>query len=65
MDYEYIISGGFDLSAPDWALKKVRRLSRTGEAETLPDLNVGRFLHACGQFVNNEGVSVSFIYIEL
>ena len=33
-----------------------------GEAETLAELNVARYHHACGQFVNDEGVTVRFIY---
>ena len=38
----------------------------TGETEDLlPDLNMGRYWHACEKFVNDEGATVSSTYIEL
>ena len=54
-----IITGG------EQTMKIVTKYSSSGVAETLPDLNVGRRSHACEKFVNSEGVTVSFIYIEL
>ena len=37
------------------------RFSRTGEAETLPQLNVGRYDHACSSYLNDEGDHVRLI----
>ena len=58
-DDTYVITGGY------YSQKKVTRYSRTGETETLPELNYGRFGHACEKFVNDEGATVSSTYIEL
>ena len=60
-----MVTGGFETdleTAPTLALKTVTRYTKTGEAETLAELNVARYEHACGQFVNDEGVTVRFIY---
>ena len=46
-------------------MKKVTRYSRTGDTKTMPELNIGRYLHACEKFVNDEGATVSSTYIEL
>ena len=43
------------------ALKTVTSYSRTGDAETLPQLNVGRYNHACGSYLTDEGDNVRFI----
>ena len=56
-----MITGGFDKSLSERGLKTVTRYSRTGEAETLPELNVVRWFHACGSFLNDEGNNVRFI----
>ena len=59
---EFVITGG-----RPWrrlALKTVTRYSRRGmyqvTTETLPDLIVGRFRHACGSFITEEGENVRF-----
>ena len=64
----FVITGGLDRSYPglDRAhprrnLKTVTRYRRTGQTETLAPLNVGRFLHACGSYLNDEGDNVRFI----
>ena len=39
----------------------VTRLSQTGKVETLPELIEGRYRHACGSFITDEGDYVRFI----
>ena len=56
-----MITGGFDKSLSERGLKTVTRYSRTGEAETLPELNVVRWFHACGSYLTDEGDNVRFI----
>ena len=56
-----MVTGGWDKSSPGRFLKKVTRYSRTGEAETLPELNVGRSHHACGFYLTDQGDEVRFI----
>ena len=46
-------------------MKKVTRYTKTGDHKTMPDLNHGRWRHACEKFVNDEGATVSSTYIEL
>ena len=58
-DTHYVITGG-----PD-SKKKVTRYTRTGDTKTMPELNIGRYYHACEKFVNDEGATVSSTYIEL
>lgn len=42
-------------------MKKVIIYDIVGEVdESLPDLTEGRYGHACGKFVSEEGISVSF-----
>ena len=36
------------------------RYIRTGQAETLPPLNVGRYNHACGSYLTDQGDIVRF-----
>ena len=52
---KFVITGGYP------SLKTVTRYSRTGETETLPQLNVGRDRHACGSYLTDEGDNVSSI----
>ena len=54
-----MVTGGYDRSGS--ALKIVTRYTRTGEAETLPQLNVARYHHACGSYLTDEGDMVRFI----
>ena len=39
--------------------QRVTQYSLTGKMTRLPDLNERRFDHACSQFVDNDGVTVS------
>ena len=54
----FTITGGMARSQPGDALRTVTRYRRTGEAETLPQLNVGRYHHACGSFRTDGGGNV-------
>ena len=56
-----MVTGGYDYSSPGMALKKVTSYTRTGEALTLAQLNVGRYTHACGSYLTDEGDMVRFI----
>ena len=58
---KFVITGGYGASSPDDVLKTVTRYSRTGETESLPQLNVGRTSHACGSYLSEEGDMVRFI----
>ena len=49
---EVIITGG------SYSLTKVTSYRMNGESTSLPDLNTGRDLHACGRFTNSEGATV-------
>ena len=42
-------------------LQTVTRYSRTGQTESLPQLNVGRYYHACGSYLTDEGDNVRFV----
>ena len=53
----YVVTGG---SYPNF--QRVTQYSLTGEVTELPDLINGRYYHACSQFVNTEGVTVSYNY---
>ena len=46
-------------------MKKVTRYTRTGDTKTMPELNHGRYDHACEKFVNDKGTTVSYTYIDL
>ena len=58
---KFVITGGHDDFSPVRALKTVTRYSRTGQTETLPQLNVARESHACGSYLTDEGDIVRFI----
>ena len=60
---KFVITGGRDNSLPGQALRTVTRYSRTGETESLPQLNVARLRHACGSYLTDEGVNVSMRFI--
>ena len=53
---KYIVTGG------GWSPNEVTQYSLTGEVTELPDLITERHHHACSQFVNTEGVTVSYKY---
>ena len=46
----------------EYSLQRVTQYSLTGEVTELPDLNTGRYYHACSSFQNTEGVTVSYKY---
>jgi len=56
---KFVITGG-DLGRAS-GLKTVTRYSRTGQPETLPQLNVGRWDHACGSYLTDEGDTVLLV----
>jgi len=53
----YVVTGG------QYSRQRVTQYSLTGEVTELPDLITGRDRHACSQFVNTEGVTVSYKYM--
>jgi len=58
---KFVITGGWDEPSPGNALKTVTRYSRTGQAESLPQLNVARRNHACGSYLTDEGDHVLLV----
>ena len=50
-----------DLDSPDDTRKTVTRYSRTGQTESLPQLNVARTWPSCGSYLTDEGDNVRFI----
>ena len=59
VDDTFIITGGYDSSAPGEALNSVVRYNSQGESEVLPSLTVRRFDHACASYLNGDGKRVS------
>ena len=57
---KFVITGGYDRSSTSNALKTVTSYSRTGQTDHLPQLNVGRYKHACGSYLTNAGDNVRF-----
>ena len=55
------MTGGYDKTTDPKESKRVTRYSRSGDAETLPQLNHGRYYHACGFYLNKQGDNVRFI----
>jgi len=58
---KFVITGGRDISSPGGVLRTVTRYSRTGQTETLPQLNVARYYHACGSYLTDEGDMVLLV----
>ena len=56
-----MVTGGYDRSFAEHALKTVTRYSQTGDDVSLPQLNVARYYHACGTYLNDKGDNVSFV----
>jgi len=54
VDDTFIITGGFDFSAPDRALNSVVSYNSQGESEVLPSLTVRRYNHACASYLNGD-----------
>ena len=51
----YVVTGGYD------SLQKVAQYSLAGEVTYLADLQEGRKGHACTSFIDDDGVTVSFL----
>jgi len=54
VDDTFIITGGRDYDAPDYALNSVVRYNSQGESEVLPSLTVRRLNHACTSYLNGD-----------
>jgi len=61
VDDTFIITGGVDSSAPDWALNSVVRYNSQGESEVLPSLTVRRYSHACTSYLNGDGKRIILV----
>jgi len=61
VDDTFIITGGEDDSAPDWALNSVVRYNSQGESEVLPSLTVRRRNHACASYLNGDGKRIILV----
>ena len=59
MDDTFLVTGGWDESAPDRALNSVVRYNSQGVYEVLPSLTVRRYFHACATYLNDNGQRVS------
>ena len=59
VDDTFIVTGGYDKSAPDKALNSVVRYNSQGVSEVLPSLTVRRYHHACASYLNDNGQRVS------
>ena len=46
---------------PGKGLKSVTSYTRTGQTETLPQLGVGRYWHACGSYQTDQGDTVRLV----
>ena len=61
---KYVVTGGWGgWNSPDGALKTVTRYNKTGDTETLPQLIFGRYQHACGSYLSEQGENVRFILL--
>ena len=54
----YIITGGYEPSEDDNALKTVAEYSQTGFVRYLPNMIQRRYRHACSYFTNENGEKV-------
>ena len=54
----YVVTGGYDPNIAERGLRTVTRYSRTGDDESLPQLNVVRYNHACGSYLDDNGDNV-------
>jgi len=61
VDDTFIITGGLDYDAPDYALNSVVRYNSQGESEVLPSLTVRRSDHACASYLNGDGKRVVLV----
>ena len=51
----YVVTGG------EKSLQRVAQYSLTGEVTYLADLQQGRHFHACTSFIDDNGITVSFV----
>ena len=58
LDEKFIVTGGYEPSEADEALKTVAEYSQTGFVRYLPNLIQGRYYHACSSFTNGDGETV-------
>ena len=63
MGDHYVVTGGWDGSAPEQSLSTVAKYSQSGLVEYLPSLNQRRWGHACSSFIRDSGETVGFIHI--
>ena len=54
------MNGNFIITGGKGSLKTVAEFTETGQVTYLPDLQEGRYYHACSKFVDNNGKTVSF-----
>ena len=56
-----IITGGYEGSVSGFALKTVTSYTKNGQTETLRQLNIGRYHHACGSYHTDGGDEVRLV----
>merc|ERR1712154_128211 len=61
VDDTFIVTGGYDYSAPNKALNSVVRYNSQGVSEVLPSLTVRRWDHACGSYLDENGQRVVLV----
>ena len=57
----FIVTGGKNWNAPEFALATVAKYSQSGLVEYLPFLNKRRYWHACSSFISDGGETVGII----
>jgi len=57
----YVVTGGWDIDAPESALNTVAKYSQSGLVDYLPSLNTRRNLHACSSFISDSGETVLMV----
>jgi len=58
---KFVVSGGSDRYARDWALSNVVRYGRQGDVEKLPSLTIRRYYHACASYLNDKGQNILLV----
>jgi len=57
----YVVTGGRDIDAPEYALNTVAKYSQSGLVDNLPSLNTRRYQHACSSFISDSGDTVLLV----
>jgi len=57
----YVVTGGYDYTAPEGALNTVAKYSQSGLVDYLPSLNTRRYNHACSSFISDSGDTVLMV----